>query len=131
MLWRGRRKPKTRQELGRIAEDHAARYLRSKGYRILQRNYRTPRGEIDIIAEHRDALVFVEVKSRTSTEDFEPRDSVTPGKQHRIAMAAATYVGSVERRERVTRFDVVEVAITLDGRVAGIRVIEGAFQSSC
>ena len=127
MLWRGKRKPKTRQELGRIAEDHAARYLRSKGYRIVERNYRTPRGEIDIIAEHRDSLVFVEVKSRTSTEDFDPRDSVTPGKQHHIMLAAAAYL---RNRDRVTRFDVVEVAITPEGRVEKIDVIEGAFQSS-
>jgi len=127
MLWRGRRKPKTTQELGRIAEDHAARYLRSKGYRIRERNYTTPRGEIDIIAEHRNSLVFVEVKSRTSTEDFDPRDSVTPGKQHRIMLAAAAYL---RNRDRVTRFDVVEVSITPDGKVEGIDVIEGAFQSS-
>ena len=127
MLWRGRRKPKTRQELGRIAEDHAGRYLRSKGYRILERNYRTPRGEIDIIAEHRDSLVFVEVKSRTSTEDFDPRDSVTPGKQHRIMLAAAAYL---RNRDRTTRFDVVEDAITPEGRVEKIDVIEGAFQST-
>jgi len=127
MLWRGRRKPKTTKELGRIAEDHATRYLRSRGYRILQRNYTTPRGEIDIIAEHRDALVFVEVKSRTSTEDFDPRDSVTPGKQHRITLAAAAYL---RNRDRVTRFDVVEVAITPEGRVEKIDLIEGAFQSS-
>lgn len=127
MLWRGRRKPKTRQELGRIAEDHAARYLRSKGYRILERNYTTPRGEIDIIAEHRNSLVFVEVKSRTSTEDFDPRDSVTPGKQHRIMLAAAAYL---RNRDRVTRFDVVEASITPNGKVERIDVIEGAFQSS-
>jgi len=127
MLWRGRRKPKTTQELGRIAEDHAARCLRSKGYRIVERNYRTPRGEIDIIADHRDSLVFVEVKSRTSTEDFDPRDSVTPGKQHHIMLAAAAYL---RKRDRVTRFDVVEVLITPEGRVEKIEVIEGAFQSS-
>jgi len=127
MLWRGRRKPKTTKELGRIAEDHAARYLRSKGYRLLERNYRTPRGEVDIIAEHRDALVFVEVKSRTSTEDFDPRDSVTPGKQHHIMLAAAAYL---RKGDRVTRFDVVEVFLTPDGKVERIDVIEGAFQSS-
>ena len=127
MLWRGRRKPKTTKELGRIAEDHAARYLRSKGYRLLERNYRTPRGEVDIIAEHRDALVFVEVKSRTSTEDFDPRDSVTPGKQHHIMLAAAAYL---RKGDRVTRFDVVEVFLTPDGKVERINVIEGAFQSS-
>ena len=127
MLWRGRRKPKTRQELGRIAEDHAGRYLRSKGYRILERNYRTPRGEIDIIAEHRDSLVFVEVKSRTSTEDFDPRDSVTPGKQHHIMLAATAYL---RNRDRATRFDVVEVSITPEGRVEKIDVIEDAFKST-
>ena len=127
MLWRGRRKPKTTAQLGRIAEDHAARYLRSKGYRVVERNYRTRRGEIDIIAEHRKTLVFVEVKSRTSTDDFDPRDSVTPGKQHHIMLAAAAYL---RNRDRTTRFDVVEVEITPEGRVQKIDVIEDAFKST-
>lgn len=127
MLWRGRQRKKTRKELGEIAEDHAARYLRSKGYRVLERNYLAHGGEVDIVAEQGDALVFVEVKSRSSAEHASPRESVTPGKQRRIVKAASTYLASVQGRERLTRFDVVEVLITPQGRVENIVVIDGAF----
>ena len=127
MLWRGRPEAKSRQELGHIAEDHAARYLRSQGYRVVARNYRAPTGEIDIIAEHDGATVFVEVKSRSAQEVAQARDSVTPGKQRRIARTAAAWLAAQGGRERVTRFDVVEVTITPEGRVEDITVIPGAF----
>jgi putative endonuclease len=122
-----RRRPKTRQELALIGEEHAARFLRSKGYRVRERNFRARGGEVDIVAEHGDALVFVEVKARSSTDFADPRESVTPGKQKRIARAAAVYIARRERRERVTRFDVVEVLVTPEGRVERVNVIEGAF----
>lgn len=125
------RKQLTRKELGRIGEDNAARCLASRGYHIKERNFRAAGGaEIDIIAEHRDALVFIEVKLRTSTDFARPRDSVTPGKQRQIARAAAAYLASRERRERVTRFDVVEVVLTPAGRVTNVDVIQGAFQAT-
>ncbi len=127
MLWRGRSKPKTQRELAIIGEEHAARYLASRGYRVLERNYRTSRGEVDIVAEHGDTLVFVEVKARSSDEFGEPREAVTTWKQRRIARAAATYLSTKERRERAMRFDVVEVSLTPQGRVEGLDVIEGAF----
>lgn len=123
-----RRKPKTRQQLARIGEDHAARYLRSKGYRVLERNYRAPAGEVDIIAEHRDCLAFVEVKTRSSDEFGEPRESVVPPKQRRIAAIAASYLGA-KGRDRSARFDVVEVFITPRGRVERINLIPGAFDA--
>ncbi len=129
MLWRGRRKRKTKRELAIIGEEHAARYLVSRGYRILERNYRTPRGEIDIVAERGDALCFIEVKTRSSDEFGEPREAVTTWKQRRIVRAAAAYLSAKERRERATRFDVVEVSITPQGRVESLDVIEGAFRA--
>ena len=127
MLWGKRAKSKTKKELARIGEDHAARYLSSRGYRIKERNYRTPRGEIDIIAEHRDTLVFIEVKARSSDEYGTPLESVTPWKARRIAAVAGTYLGTRERRERLTRYDVVEVYLTPEGRVTKIGVVQGAF----
>jgi len=128
MLGRGRKKPKTKQELARIGEDHAARYLRSRGYRIRERNFRARSAEVDIIAEHDNVLVFVEVKARSSTHFAEPRESVTPSKQRRITRAAASYIGARERRERLTRFDVVEVHLTPEGRVEKVDLIKGAFE---
>ncbi|MFB3880068.1 MAG: YraN family protein [Armatimonadota bacterium] len=129
MPWLGRAKPKTRKELGRTSEDHAARYLASKGYRIKERNYRTPRGEIDIIAEHRETLVFVEVKARSSDEHGRPLESVTAPKQRTISAVASIYLSTRERRERLTRFDVVEVRITPQGRVTKVELVEGAFRA--
>jgi putative endonuclease len=127
MLRRLRRRPKTKQELARIGEDHAARFLRSKGYRLRERNFRTRGGEVDIVAEHDDTLVFAEVKARSSDEFGEPREAVTTWKQQRIVRAARSYLANREGRERLTRFDVVEVFVTPDGRVRKIDVIEGAF----
>jgi hypothetical protein len=72
VFWR--RRPKTNKELGRIGEEHAARFLASRGYKIRERNFRLGRGaEADIVAEHKGALVFVEVKSRTADDEFPPR----------------------------------------------------------
>ena len=119
---------KSNQELARIGEEHAARYLRSRGYRIVERNYRGAGAEVDIVAEHRGTLVFVEVKARSSDEYGAPREAVTWWKQHRIARAAACYVALREGRERVMRFDVVEVFLTPEGRVGKVEVIEGAFE---
>jgi putative endonuclease len=129
MPGRGRKKAKTRQELARIGEEHAARYLRSLGYRVRERNYRTRSGEIDIVAEHKGALVFVEVKARSATDFAEPRESVTRAKQRQVARVATSYLGARERRERVTRFDVVEVFVTPEGRVEKLNVIAGAFEA--
>jgi putative endonuclease len=129
MLRRGQGKAKTRQELARIGEEHAARYLRSRGYRIRERNFRAAGAEVDIVAEQRGTLVFVEVKARSSTQFAQPHESVTAGKQRRIAQAAAAYLAARERRERVTRFDVVEVFVTAEGRVKQVKLTQGAFQA--
>jgi len=126
----GRTCAKTKKELGRIAEDHAARYLASRGYRIKDRNFRLSRGpEVDIIAERKDVLVCVEVKSRSAADEFAPRDQVTPWKQRQIIRAASGYIQYRERRERVMRFDIVEVYLTPEGRVQKIAHYEGAFQA--
>jgi len=126
MRERSPRQPKVR--LARTGEDHAARYLASRGYRIRERNYRAPGGaEVDIVAEHRGTLVFVEVKSRSSTDFAQPHESVTPAKQRQIARAASAYLAAREGRERLTRFDVVEVLLTPQGRVRRITLTAGAF----
>jgi putative endonuclease len=130
MLGRSKKKAKTKQDLARIGEEHATRYLRSRGYRIRERNFRGRSGEVDIIAEHKGAVVFVEVKARSSDEFGQPRESVTGWKQRRIVKVAAEFMASRERAERVMRFDVVEVFVTPRGRVQRVEVIEGAFGAS-
>ncbi len=130
MLRRRPRKPKTKQELARIGEDHAARYLRSRGYRILERNFRARSAEVDIIAGHKDTLVFIEVKARSSNEFGEPREAVTGWKQRRIVNAARAYSAQRGAEERSIRFDVVEVFLTPEGRVRKVAVIPDAFHAA-
>src|SRR5947209_7314149 len=69
--------------IGRRGEEAAAEQLKAAGYRILARNYRCPSGEIDLVAEERGVLVFVEVKTRSSAAYGSPRDAVTPAKRRK------------------------------------------------
>jgi putative endonuclease len=95
---------------GREGEDAAAAYLRTRGYRILERNYRCPPGEIDIIAEHAGVLCFVEVKSRSSLAYGSPAEAVNRAKQRHITRAAAYYLQARRQGADVAcRFDVVAV----------------------
>jgi putative endonuclease len=96
----------THQE-GRKGEERAASYLRLKGYKILERNYRVPSGEIDLIAKKSDTLVFVEVKMRRNLKQGTPLEAVSPRKVKRLAAAAALYLAQNQREGVCCRFDVV------------------------
>ena len=94
--------------LGRFGEERAARYLRLHGYQILEQNYRTRHGEIDVIARRGGFLVFAEVKLRRSAAFAEAREFVTPRKQRRVILAAESWLQS-HPTELQPRFDVLEV----------------------
>ena len=94
---------------GKTSEDDAARYLRKNGYKILERNYRTNLGEIDIIAKEKGVIVFVEVKARTSTRYGSPKQAVNPGKQKKISMTAQCWLKAKNQTGAKARFDVVTV----------------------
>jgi putative endonuclease len=81
-----------KQKFGQEGEALAARHLKKNGYRIIEKNYRTKLGEIDIIAKDKDTLVFVEVKSRRSWQFGNPKAAVTPRKQRKISMVALHYL---------------------------------------
>ena len=110
---------------GTIGENLAVDYLEKKGYRILQRNYRFEHGEIDIVAEDGNVLVFVEVKARLSKEFGEPEDAVTPRKREKIRSTANGYLFENNIDEKECRFDVV--AIDYQKNKTEIRHIEDAF----
>jgi putative endonuclease len=94
---------------GISAESRAAAYLMAKGYRILAKRYRTPHGEIDIIAKRRNLLAFVEVKARASLD--EAAFAVTPRQQARIINAAQGWlVAHPEHAEFELRFDAILIA---------------------
>lgn len=111
---------------GRSGEAEAAGALEGAGYRILARNYRCPFGEVDVVAEEGDVLVFVEVKTRSSLSYGLPRDAITAAKRRKLARTASHYLMEHVATDRAYRVDVVEVAL-LRGQVAGVRLIRGAF----
>jgi putative endonuclease len=99
-----------RQWLGREGEARAARFLEDRGYRIVARNVRADRVEIDLIARHGEMLVFVEVKSRRKSEHGHAAEAVDGRKQRRLRRGAHAWLASnpIEaRRTRGRRFDVV------------------------
>ena len=113
---------------GQEGEQLAVRHLKRLGYRIICRNYRSPLGEIDIIARHRGVLVFVEVKSR-STETFgSPKLAVTLAKQRKLSQVAWHYLQQHNLTEASARFDVVTISGTKGSPF--FEVIENAFDST-
>lgn len=116
-----------RRRLGLEGEAVAARWLEERGYRILQRNFRTPGGEVDIIAREGDTIVFVEVKCRRSTLYGVPQLAVTPLKQRQIARAARWWLQKERLLDHPARFDVV--AITLREGEPSVELIRDAFDA--
>ena len=98
-----------RRTTGREGEDLAAAVLESHGYRILDTNFRSPFGEIDIVAEESGCLVFVEVKTRQSDRQGHPSEAVTPEKQRRLTRLAVTFLKRHHLHEHPARFDVIGI----------------------
>jgi len=117
--------PVNRRTEGTAGEDLAARYLEQHGFKIIERNYRFERGEIDLIAEEGDELVFVEVKARRSTLFGTPEDAVTEEKQEQVRSVADGYLFEHDIDNRPCRFDVI--AIEFKNNNADIRHIKNAF----
>lgn len=115
-----------RRELGRYGEDAACAHLEGGGYTIVERNWRTRTGELDIIAAKGGTTVFVEVKSRSGTAFGEPEEAVTPLKVRRIRALAAQYLASSGRHGEV-RFDVISVLVEPAGGLVELRHLEQAF----
>ena len=111
--------------IGRLGENAAADYLRKKRYKIIGANYSCRLGEIDLIAENRENVVFVEVKSRKNADFAQAREFVTPAKQRRLAATAELWLAQ-NPTEKQPRFDVVEVYCE-NGIVKSIQHIENAF----
>jgi putative endonuclease len=115
-----------RKRYGQSSEQIAARFLKRNGYKIIERNYRTALGEIDIVARHKGVLVFVEVKARRTGRFGHPAAAVTTAKQRKISMAALVYLKANRAMEKPARFDVVSIMQT-DGPPQ-VEVITNAFE---
>ena len=114
-----------RRSLGDRGEDMAAAHLKKQGYKILERNYRTPIGEIDLVARHQGVLVIIEVKTRRSRRFGSPQEAVHPAKQERLRNLAEYYLQQQGLGEVMVRFDVVGI-LWQEGK-AQVEVIAGAF----
>jgi putative endonuclease len=109
---------------GREGEIIAAAFLKKNGYRIIETNYRCPLGEIDIIAREKDELVFVEVKTRKSSERGYPEQAVGISKQRKISQLALWYLQKI-KDDTPVRFDVIAITISTSGNE--IKLIKNAF----
>ncbi len=108
--------------LGRLGELTTARFLKKKGYKIIDKNFTNKIGEVDLIALYGDLLVFIEVKTRSSTQYGNPSDAVDYNKQRKYVLLCESYLLlHKEYKNKYVRFDVVEV---LNGE---INHIENAF----
>lgn len=120
--------PEARKAQGDAAEERAYRHLEEAGLTIVERNFRTPGGEIDIVARKGDTLVFVEVRSREDADFGTPEETVTPAKRRRIVFAARRYLSNVPPCSwREARFDVI--AIEGSGEAAVLRHYLAAFDA--
>jgi putative endonuclease len=109
--------------LGRMGEEMARRFLLERGYSILETNYRTSRGEIDIIALEGEEFVFVEVKTRKNDRFGTPSEAVDRRKQARLRNLACSYLKKIGSIDAPCRFDVISINLEKDH----IELIEGAF----
>ena len=116
-----------KRELGNKGEAFAAEYYRKLGFNITAMNYSCRGGEIDIIAENEEYIVFVEVKTRSENALYQPSEAVDFKKQQRLTIAATKYLAETEN-EKQPQFDVFEV-YTANGRIFKVRRIENAFEA--
>jgi putative endonuclease len=114
-----------RQALGKHGEDVAVGELERRGYAVLERRYRTRHGEIDIVAQDGDVVVFIEVKVKETAEFGTAAEAVTFRKQRRIVSMAVDYLARHRLSGRACRFDVV--AIDGAGKDAVLTYYRGAF----
>jgi len=105
-----------RKELGKRGEKIASRHLKKRGYKILQRNYYTRYGELDIICQKNTCLVFVEVKTRSNLNYGYPEEAITRTKQEHIRKAALRYLNDHKISYQEIRFDVISILIK-DGQI--------------
>ena len=117
-----------RQALGRRGERLARHRLEATGYSMLQANYRAKAGEIDLIAEKGDTLVFVEVRTRTGRAVGAPEESLTPQKRAHLVAAAGEYLQAHNAGDREWRIDLVAIELGRDGRVRRLDIVENAVE---
>jgi putative endonuclease len=119
--------PETRR-LGEFGEGLACTHLESRGFRVLERNYRRREGEIDIVASRGDVLAFVEVRTRRGSRMGTAAESVTGAKAERMFQMAEAYASERQGLPPEHRIDLVAIDFEPGGKLAALRHIENAVQ---
>lgn len=114
--------------LGKLGEEAAVDFLKENGYKILIRNYKTKLGEVDIIAQDKDTLCFIEVKTRNSLKYGLPCEAVSDSKQRQISKAALIFLKENNHLDKKARFDVVSVICSDNSEKMSL--IKNAFELS-
>jgi putative endonuclease len=104
----------------------ARNYLEKLGYQIIETNFRCHEGEIDIVAQHGEQLVFVEVRTRRGTEFGTPEESISPAKREKLIEVANAYIQSHTGLPSLWRIDVVAIKMGARGTSSQIELIENA-----
>ena len=112
--------------LGKLGEKLAVDFLQSQGYRIWHKNYRTKLGEVDIIAQDKDTVSFIEVKTRSSESKGTAQEAISARKQRAMAKAALVFLKDKNLLDRRARFDVVSIMYT-DGEPC-VEILKDAFE---
>jgi putative endonuclease len=116
--------PNQNQSKGKLGEDLASKFLKSKGYRIIDRNFKARYGEIDLIAIFNNILVFVEVKTRWGNEFGKPEEAITPWKIRSVVTTAQYYKSVKNNLPETMQIDVVAVQINESGKLVSINHFE-------
>jgi putative endonuclease len=117
-----------RKQTGLLGEKLARDFLKKKGYKILETNYRCSEGEIDIVSRQRDSLVFVEVRTKTSLDFGTPQESITSAKRHHLERSAYHYLKSHLNSPEVWRIDFIAIELDMQGHLKRIEHLENAFE---
>jgi len=118
----------SRLDIAKTGESLAVAHLKARGYDILERNYRAVRGEIDLIAQDGDFIVFVEVKTRRSLKFGLPQTAVTTRKQRQISKVALAYLQAKNLFDAPCRFDVIAIHVSPQLALLKLEHIESAFE---
>ncbi len=124
-------KKKTAVSIGALGEEAAALALKKRGYKILERNFRSKMGEIDIIAKDGDYTCFVEVRLRKTNDFGSPADTIGIEKQRKIIKTATVYAVKNNIYDTKMRFDVVLINADVNGKIpkkADLEIIKDAFR---
>ena len=118
----------SRLDVAKLGEKFAVEHLKTQGYQILAQNYRFRRGEIDLVAQDGERIVFVEVKTRRSLKFGLPQAAVTRRKQRQISKIALAYLKTQNLLDAPCRFDVIAIYLSPQCELLRLEQIENAFE---